>query len=125
MVMAFFVWWYGDGWRRQFRLVADRINQMLDTFSFSLILRTLFSPFRQISAGRVDGPLGVQFQAFIDKTISRFIGALVRIAVLITGAISIAVGTVLGVLYVAFWPLIPVLPLVGFAMMLSGWVPGK
>lgn len=98
---------------------------MLDTFSFSLILRTLFSPFRQISAGRVDGPLGVQFQAFIDKTISRFIGALVRIAVLITGAISIAVGTVLGVLYVAFWPLIPVLPLVGFAMMLSGWVPGK
>jgi len=123
MVMTFFVWWYGEGWRQQLKAVSDRIAKLLDTFSFRLILRTLFSPFRQISAGRVDGPIGVQIQAFVDRLISRFIGAIVRSAVLVSGLISIFASLVIGLLYIVFWPLIPILPVLGVVLMFSGWVP--
>lgn len=121
--MAFISWWYGEGWKRQSRVVAERVAGLFDTFSIELVLKTLFSPFRQISAGRVDGPIGIQIQAFVDKTISRFIGALVRIAVLIAGIISIIVSAVVGVLIIVGWPLMPVLPFIGFVLAISGWVP--
>ena len=121
--MAFFSWWYGEGWKRQLEHVSDRIVGLVDMFSIDLILRTLFAPFRQISAGRIDGPIAVQFRAFLDKTISRGIGAMVRLAVLIAGSITIVFSGLIGVLYLLIWPLLPVLPFIGFVMMASGWVP--
>ncbi len=123
MLMAFFSWWYGEGWKRQLEHVSDRIVGLVDMFSIDLILRTLFAPFRQISAGRIDGPIAVQFRAFLDKTISRGIGAMVRLAVLIAGSITIVFSGLIGVLYLLIWPLLPVLPFIGFVMMASGWVP--
>lgn len=123
MFMAFFSWWYGEGWKRQLQQVTDRMVGLIDMFSIDLILRTLFSPFRQISAGRTDGPIGVQFRAFLDKLISRGIGAMVRTAVLIAGSITIVFSGFIGLLYLIVWPLLPVLPLLGFIMMASGWVP--
>jgi hypothetical protein len=123
MLMAFFSWWYGEGWKRQLEHVSDRMVGLIDMFSIDLILRTLFAPFRQISAGRTDGPIAVQFRAFLDKTISRGIGAMVRLAVLIAGSITIVFSGFVGVLYLLVWPLLPVLPFIGFIMMASGWVP--
>lgn len=123
MIMAFFSWWYGEGWKRQLEHVSDRMVGLVDMFSIELILRTLFAPFRQISAGRIDGPIAVQFRAFLDKTISRGIGAMVRLAVLIAGSITIVFSGIIGVLYLLIWPLLPLLPLIGFVMMTSGWVP--
>ena len=123
MLMAFFSWWYGEGWKHQLQHVTDRMVGLVDMFSIDLILRTLFSPFRQISAGRTDGPIGVQFRAFLDRLISRGIGAMVRTAVLIAGSITIVFSGFIGVLYLLVWPLLPILPLIGFVMMTTGWVP--
>lgn len=123
MVMAFFLWWYGEGWQRQLQAVVTRMTSLADFFSLELIVQTLFAPFRQISAGRVDGPIGMQLQAFIDRTVSRFIGALVRLAVLMTGLIAILSSALIGIIYVLIWPLVPFLPLIGFVFMVSGWTP--
>ncbi len=122
MFMAFFSWWYTDGWERQLKAVSSRLAGLIDTFSIDILIRTLFSPFRQISAGSVRGPLGVQFRAFVDKLVSRFIGAIVRLAVLITGIISIIVSLVIAGIYLVIWPLLPILPLVAIILVLSGAV---
>ena len=122
MFMAFFSWWYGEGWQRQLHMVTTRIAGMVDLFSIDLLIRTLFAPFRQISAGRVDGPVGVQLQAFVDKIISRFIGALVRTAVLIAGVIAIAVTSFVSMAYLAVWPFMPFLFVIGILTGLSGWL---
>ena len=122
MLMAFFSWWYGEGWIRQVDRVKERLARSYDYFSFSLILKTLFSPFRQISAGSVDGPLNVKFRAFIDRLVSRFVGAMVRIFVLVIGVISIIFSAVFGICYLILWPLIPAFPLIGFAMTSLGWL---
>lgn len=110
MVIALLSWWYGAGWRRQVELVSAQLTRVLDTFSFELLLRTLFSPFRQLSVGQVQGSLAVQLQALLDRLVSRGIGAMIRTTMLIVGGIAVAVSAVAGVVRIALWPLWPVLP---------------
>lgn len=125
MLLAFFSWWYGEGWRRQASRAAARLSSWFDYFSFDLISRTLFSPFRQISAGPVRGPIGVQFRAWVDRTVSRFIGAMVRIVVLIAGIVTIIFTALVACLQLIIWPFLPAAPIVGLIMTLAGWLPWR
>lgn len=120
MLMAFFSWWYGTGWQRQGTLVSRQLSQLFDTFSFQLLIRTLFSPFRQISADSVGGPLSVQLQAWFDRGISRFIGAMVRIFMMLSGVVVIALSMLAGLIRIGLWPLLPLLPLVVMVLWASG-----
>ena len=123
MLTAFFSWWYGEGWKRQVSRVSNRMAGLLDTFSFDLLIRTWFSPFRQISAGAVQGPIGVQIQIIIDKIVSRFIGAMIRAVMLFVGVLAIIVVGVLCIIQLVVWPLLPFGPIVGVVLMMTGWVP--
>lgn len=113
-------WWYSDGWRRCAQKIANRLDGTIDYFSFGLLVKTLFAPFRQISAGRVDGSLEVKLRAMIDKLFSRIIGAFVRIIILVVGGFVITIQSVAGVLLLALWSLVPLLPFVGIILMSSG-----
>lgn len=116
-------WWYGAGWKARLVNLRERLVASYDYFSIDLLFRTLFAPFRQISAGKVNGPIGLQLRAFVDRLISRIIGAIVRLILILVGAMWLAVQTVVGAVLLAIWPLLPFAPLIGFVMMLSGWVP--
>lgn len=94
-----------------------------DFFSIDLLLATLFSPFRQISAGHVRGSLEVQLHAFFDRLISRLIGAMVRTALIVAGSVSLALTLVVGLLVVVIWVCVPVVPLLGLVLMAAGWLP--
>jgi len=113
-------WWYGDGWRKRAQLAGHRLDGTIDYFSIGLLLKTLFSPFRQISAGRVDGPIGVQLRAMVDKIFSRIIGAVVRLLILLVGGVTIGVQVLLSVLLLIGWGIVPVLPLLGAVLALAG-----
>ena len=116
-------WWYGDGWRQRFALIKARLGRTGDYFSIELLLSTLFSPFRQISTGRVSGPLAVQMRAVFDRLLSRLIGALVRTAVLIVGVFVIGAQIVTGLIILALWALIPLFPVISLIASVIGWVP--
>ena len=116
-------WWYGAGWKAFLLGLRERLASSYDYFSIGLLASTLFAPFRQISAGQVSGPIGVKLRAFGDRLISRFIGALVRLVLIFVGIIWLFVQVVGGAVALIVWALLPVLPLIGFIVMLSGWVP--
>jgi len=116
-------WWYGEGWQARIRIIKERLSSSVDYFSIGLLITTLFAPFRQISAGSVEGPLNERLRAFADKLISRFIGAIVRSAILIAGLVVMFVQIIFGGLEIAIWPLIPLFPVIGLIMMVIGWVP--
>lgn len=116
-------WWYGAGWMQRSRLVRERLARTLDYFSIDILLRTLFSPYRQISAGGVSGPIGLKWRAFVDRTISRLVGAVVRTAIIITGSFVIVFHSLLGLLVLILWGVMPLLPLIGFVLFISGWTP--
>ena len=103
--------------------LREKLVGTLDYFSIDLLLRTFFSPFRQISAGQVRGPLGVQMRALLDRIISRVIGAMIRLVMIIVGIFAIILYALIGGLMVAVWGIIPVLPVLGVVLFVSGWVP--
>ena len=116
-------WWYGRGWVEQWRRIGGMLARTLEFFSIGQLLSTLFSPFRQISAGASGRGLSAAFSAFLDKLISRMIGALIRSFTILAGIIIIAIQAVYTAIIMVFWWLVPLLPLVGLAMFLIGWVP--
>lgn len=116
-------WWYGEGWRQRAGLVVERLARTLDFFSIGLLLRTLFSPFRQISAGSLNGPLSVKLRTLADKLISRLIGAGLRTAVIMTACLVLTVQVIFGAVVLVIWVFVPLLPLAGVVLWTLGWAP--
>lgn len=122
LAVSFLQWWYTRGWEIYFRGFRERIHNLADFFSIGLLLKTLFSPFRQISAGETSqngGPAGA-FAVFTDKLVSRVIGFLVRFFIIIFGTILMLLQLIGGLILALLWPCVPLLPLVGFALAVLG-----
>lgn len=102
-------WWYVGGWRIFVIGLGERLKNSADFFSIGILFKTLFAPFRQISAV---GPDATRWQAFMDKLFSRAIGAVVRIFIIVAGIIALTVQAVLGLALAIIWPIIPFLPIV-------------
>ncbi len=124
-IVGLFSWWYGAGWKRCVLAVRDNLLTIYDYFSIDLLLRTLFSPFRQISAGKVRGSIEVQFRAMFDNLISRTIGLIVRSLVIVIGLVVLTVMAIVGLIRVVMWPLTPVFPVICVLFAMMGWVPWK
>jgi len=116
-------WWYGQGWRGQLRRVQQRLATTVGFFSIGQLLSTLFSPFRQISAEKVNGAIGAQLRAFFDKTLSRVIGAIVRSFTILAGGIVIVFQSVFEAIVLAMWLVLPLMPVAGLIVFAIGWVP--
>lgn len=116
-------WWYGRGWREQFIRVRNRLVQTADFFSIGQLLMTLFSPFRQISAGRVDGPFGSIVRAFFDQLLSRIIGSIVRFFTILAGIVALIFQGLYEAIILVVWLFLPMFPVVGVIMMAIDWVP--
>lgn len=120
LILALFSWWYGPGWLQQVVRIQASFEAALASFSVLDLLRTLFAPFRQISAGNVRGPLEVKFRAWVDRLISRFVGAFVRIILIFVGFLYLLLLLVIGMIRLVIWPLLPVLPIVAIGLIVGG-----
>lgn len=116
-------WWYGRGWAEEASRIGRRIKGAADFFSIGQLFKTLFSPFRQISAGRVGGSLSIQFRAFIDRLISRIVGAFVRSGTILVGLVVLFGHLLAGAVALAIWLILPILPVAGFILMAIDWIP--
>lgn len=97
-------------------IVADR-------YSIELLVGNFFSPFRQIDAGSVRGGLDVQVRAWFDRLISRFIGALIRLVLVVIGVIMFVGHVLLGAIWLILWPCLPLAVIVGSFLSAVGWIP--
>ncbi len=122
-IVGMLSWWYSRGWVDQALLVRERIVRTMDYFSVDLLLKTLFAPYRQIGASHVDGSLGVKWRAFVDRTVSRVIGSIVRTILIVIGSVAVILHSIAGAVVLVLWGAVPLLPLIGLLLFLSGWVP--
>lgn len=122
-IVGLLSWWYGEGWRQRIFIIRDRLASIVDYFSIDLLLKTLFAPYRQISAGSVNGPIGVRWRAFVDQLISRCIGAIMRTILILVGGLTILLFSIVGLLVLILWGIVPLLPFMGIAMTTIGWTP--
>jgi len=110
-------WWYLDGWRDQAAKARLAFLKVADYFSIGLLIRTLFAPFRQISANEAGRTLDEKMQVAVDKGISRLIGFIVRSLTIIAGLIVLAGLAIVSGVRLIIWPLLPVMPVVGLVLM--------
>lgn len=61
-----------------------------------------------------------RMQAFFDKLLSRTIGAIVRIGIMIAGILAISVEAILGLILIFAWPFIPLIPIAAIALTVMG-----
>lgn len=106
LVLSFFSWWYGKGWKQVFVSLGPRLKAVAVNFSVVQLLRTLFQPWRRIIS-YPGASLQAKVQAKLDNLVSRVIGFIVRFFVLV-GALLAAIGVaILTILEVILWPLLP------------------
>ena len=107
MLMAeFFQWWYGEGWVLQARKLQLRLREVSQVFSVSILLRTLFAPWRRIVTAPGKG-LDAHIHAAIDNAVGRLIGFLVRLVVLFTAGITTVALLLAGLVQLVLWPVLP------------------
>ena len=123
-LVGLITWWYGRGWVEQWRRNGGMLMRTLEFFSIGQLLSTLFSPFRQISVGSAgDGSFAAATSVFFDKLISRIIGLMIRTFTILFGIIIIVLQSVYVAIIMAFWWTVPLLPLVGLFLFMTGWLP--
>lgn len=122
-IVGLLIWWYTDGWKQAALHQRARLVSLFDYFSIDLLIRTLFSPFRQISAGAVDGPIAIKLRVFADRMVSRAVGVVVRSIVMVIGVVSISLAALIGLASLVGWLFVPVLPIIGLVVALLGWTP--
>lgn len=120
VVFSLFSWWYTTGWLTVIRKGGAVLNAVLTFFSVPLLVASLFAPFRQISAGRVNGPLAVQLRAWGDKTFSRVIGAVVRSILIVLGLVTLMITAFAWAIVCAAWPLLPFVPFIAIIVAGAG-----
>ncbi len=112
LILDFLSWWYGRGLVKLWQRLEIRLLRLVDYFSISILLKTLFQPFKLISNYRTGRDFASKWSAFVDKTISRMIGLVIRSVTLLTGLISITIALIYFLLSLIAWLVLPFLPVV-------------
>lgn len=106
LILSFFSWWYSSGWKQVFDNFMPRIRNVANSFSVSQLLRTLFAPWRRIIS-YPGASLNDKMRAWGDNLFSRIIGFIVRLGVLLTAFLTLAVVGLLTAAELIIWPLLP------------------
>jgi len=123
-ITEMFFWWYSHGWQVFIEKIRTWFSSVTDFFSMDSLIRTLFKPYRQISAGSASGTasLDLKFHMFLDRLVSRFIGFISRLILLLAGTIIIILVGALSLILIILWPIIPFLPITGIILSIAGVV---
>jgi len=108
-VLLLLSWWYSRGWAWVVERILGRFKVINEVFSVGILLRTLFAPWKQIQTAKTFQNF---FQSTLDNFISRMIGAVVRIGMLLTAMVLSLLVLTIGLALVIVWPMIPLLIIV-------------
>lgn len=108
LFVAFIKWWYGAGWLGTVLGTKRRLEDLARNFSLIILLKTLFAPWKQLDAfGGQGRGLDAKLRAWLDKSISRFIGFLVRSATLWAAFFGLIFLLVSRLVWIIIWPCLP------------------
>jgi hypothetical protein len=110
------VWWILETPKKIISAWKNFLRFNLNYFSVSLLLRTLFSPWRKYEVYRGRGfNIGKYIETFFSNLIFRLIGALLRSALIAAGLIAEALILLAGVFVFSAWIASPLIIAGAFA----------
>lgn len=111
-------WWYSRGWFWIMRTTSDRLKLIGQVFAVKILIRTWFSPWKQIHTPEVT--FRNFFRNAVDNGVSRCVGAVVRGTILFWSLILAIFVLVLGILSLAIWPFLPLMVIILPVLTISG-----
>jgi len=107
--MGFLAWHYSKGFEFYIHTLTNVIDGVIHNFSFPLLLKTLFAPWkRQVVIEDKPGfDIGRFFENLTFNLISRGVGFVVRIALIITGVVVLVTVALFGILGLLVWTIFP------------------
>lgn len=124
ILLTLWQWWYWHGWQAAARALLRMLRAVLHNFSVTVLLRTLFAPWKQtVNVAGPDTPLPVRMRWWVGNQVSRFVGLAIRTGVLITAAVILLISSLAGGVLLVTWPLAPIAVLVAVIMAVTRlWV---
>jgi hypothetical protein len=119
LALELFTWWYGQGWVQLAKNVRKRIVGTSNMFSVPILIRTLFSPWKRIIT-YPGASIDAKIRAFGDNMVSRAVGFSVRLLVLFTAALMLLAVSIVAIVEVTTWPLVPIAALVMLVKGITG-----
>ena len=113
-------WWYIDGFKLFASKLWEKLGDTIDLFSISSLLKTLFAPYRQISANAGGDSIDDKILGFVDRLVSRFVGGVARLGIVIVGIITILIQAIGSILSLIIWPVLPLSPLLFIMLTITG-----
>lgn len=115
IISAYIEWHFFDVPREILKGWKNFLKFNLDYFSLILLLKTFFSPWHKYkySYGKGFNPWRY-FEVFVFNTMSRTIGAFLRVLVIILGILLEIFIFILGLLFLSTWVILPFLMLITF-----------
>ncbi len=111
VLFNFFIWWYSVGWTRVPKEIRRKSRFILQYFSLTIILKTLFSPWKRDITYASSKAIEDRFHALLGNLVSRFIGFLIRIIFMLIAVLGVVLIAVFGGILYIIWPLLPLSPL--------------
>lgn len=108
MISEMLRWWYITGWAQAARRIGSWTGGVEHMFSLSLLLRTLFAPWRRITTQPGRG-LDAKMRAMLDNLVSRCIGFIIRLFVILAATVSMLAALLASVAMAIAWPVLPLL----------------
>jgi branched-subunit amino acid ABC-type transport system permease component len=116
LALSLVTWWYGKGWVKTVAHLESMVTGISRLFSAPILLRTLFSPWKRI-VSYPGTSLDAKLRAMADNTVSRAVGFVVRVLVLLTALLMEALACCVGIAWIIAWPCIP---LIGLVLLVKG-----
>lgn len=107
LMVSFFSWWYGRGWRQVAGSFDRRLTSVANSFSIGQLLRTLFAPWRRIIT-YPGTSIAEKWRAWGDNLFSRIIGFVVRLLVLLAALVCLMLVGLATIVELVIWPLLPI-----------------
>lgn len=108
-LLAYAQWHYTDALLLYIRILKNFWWFVVTYFSLPLLFKTLFVPYKRLTEIS-DGTVGSWLEASVMNTLSRFVGFLVRLCLLIMGFLTLILLTIGGIAGYAIWLILPIIP---------------
>lgn len=106
--VRFWLWYYGEAVLTIWQIITNYCLSVVDTFSLSILFKTIFDPWKRDVVGDKNLPLNMRIQAFFWNQFSRVIGFFIRSLVLIVGGVILVLAFVFGLIGLCFWLFFPI-----------------
>lgn len=108
----FFVWWYGDNFKKNQKIGRYLLIKTWDSFSVGLLLKSIFAPWKADVSSSRGQPINIMFRMFIMNLFSRLIGFVIRSLVILIGFIASLAIIILNGIGFAIYLVLPFAPII-------------